>query len=265
MSNRFQSLPWRLRGLRSATILFFLYLYLPIAVLFVYSFNGGTMATIWEGFSLRWYVSVIESSDFRAAATNSLIVAASAAFLGTVLATMAALGFRGRKLAGASLMMPFLSFPLVIPEIVTAVATLIFFISIGMPLGLIGLIAAHTVFCIPFAFLTVKARLDSMDEAIERAASDLYATPIKGFCYVTLPLLWPAVMSGFLLAFIVSLDDFIISLFLAGPSSTTLPIYMFGMIRLGVTPAVNAISVIILLFSLAFVGVAALINRFNRI
>lgn len=265
MSNRFQSLPWRLRGLRSATTLLFAYLYLPIAVLFVYSFNGGAMATIWEGFSVRWYGEVLSSANFRAAATNSLVIALAAAGIATVLATMAALGFRGRKLAGARLMMPFLSFPLVIPEIVTAVATLIFFISIGVPLGLVGLIAAHTVFCIPFAFLTVKARLDSMDESIERAASDLYATPLKGFYYVTLPLLWPAVMSGFLLAFIVSLDDFIISLFLAGPSSTTLPIYMFGMIRLGVTPAVNAISVVILVLSLAVVGIAALINRFNRI
>lgn len=265
MSQRFQSLPWRLRGLTSATVLLFVYLYLPMAVLFVYSFNGGQMATIWGGFSTRWYGTVLASADFRSAAFNSLVVAVSAATLSTALATMAALGFRGRRLAGENLLMPFLSFPLVIPEIVTAVATLIFFISIGLPLGLGGLIAAHTVFCIPFAFMTVKARLDSMDTTIERAAADLYATPAKGFYYITLPLLWPAVMSGFILALIVSLDDFVISLFLAGPSSTTLPIYMFGMIRLGVSPAVNAISVIILVLSLAFVAAAALVNRLNRI
>lgn len=265
MSRRFQSLPWRFRGLTTSTILLFTYLYLPIAVLFVYSFNGGQMATIWEGFSLRWYGTVLQSSDFRSAAFNSLVIALSAATLATALATMAALGFRGRRLVGGQFFLPFLSFPLVIPEIVTAVATLIFYISLGVPLGLMGLIAAHTVFCIPFAFMTIKARLDSMDGSIERAAADLYATPAKGFYYVTLPLLWPAVMSGFILAFIVSLDDFVISLFLAGPSSTTLPIYMFSMIRLGVSPAVNAISVIILVLSLAFIATAAIVNRLNRI
>ncbi|MBK0328987.1 ABC transporter permease [Rhodobacteraceae bacterium F11138] len=222
------------------------------------------MATIWEGFSLRWYAEVMQSDQFRAATVNSLVVASCAAFLATTLATLAALGFRGRPIRGQGMMVPFLSFPLVIPEIVTAVATLIFFISIGVPLGMVGLIAAHTVFCIPFAFITIKARMDVMDDTLEQAANDLYADPRRTFFSVTLPLLWPAILAGFILAFIVSLDDFVISLFLAGPSSTTLPIYMFGMMRLGVTPAVNAVSTILLVMSVLFVLIAAWINRMQR-
>lgn len=260
----FQKLPWRFRGLRSAAILLFVYLYVPLVILIIYSFNTGRMATVWEGFSLRWYGEVMQSEPFRAAALNSLIIACCAALAATTIATMAALGFRGRPMRGQNLMIPFLSFPLVVPEIVTAVATLIFFIAMGIPLGITGLILAHTVFCIPFAFITIKARVDQLDNALEQAASDLYATPRQSFYLVTLPLLWPAILSGFILAFIVSLDDFVISLFLSGPSSTTLPIYMFGMMRLGVTPAVNAVSTILLVASVLFVVLAALVNRMNR-
>ncbi|MDF1667974.1 MAG: ABC transporter permease [Roseovarius sp.] len=262
-SQGFQSLPWRFRGLSAAAVALYVYLYIPLIVLIAFSFNGGRMATIWEGFSLRWYAEVIQSDQFRAAAANSLIVASTSAFLATTLATLAALGFRGRPLRGQGMMVPFLSFPLVVPEIVTAVATLIFFISVGIPLGMIGLIAAHTVFCIPFAFITIKARMDTMDITLEQAANDLFANPRRTFFAVTLPLLWPAIFAGFILAFIVSLDDFVISLFLAGPSSTTLPIYMFGMMRLGVTPAVNAVSTILLVVSVLFVLTAAWMNKIS--
>ncbi|UYV35700.1 ABC transporter permease [Rhodobacteraceae bacterium D3-12] len=260
----FQSLPWRFRGLSATAVLLYVYLYIPLIVLIFFSFNAGRMATIWEGFSLRWYADVIVSEPFRAATFNSVIVASSAAFLATVMATLAALGFRGRPMRGQAMLVPFLSFPLVIPEIVTAVATLIFFISVGIPLGMIGLIAAHTVFCIPFAFITIKARMDTMDTVLEQAANDLYATPRQAFFAVTLPMLWPAILSGFILAFIVSLDDFVISLFLAGPSSTTLPIYMYGMMRLGVTPAVNAVSTILLVASVFFVLIAVWVNQVQR-
>lgn len=260
-SQGFQSLPWKFRGLTGSAVALYVYLYIPLIILIVFSFNAGRMATIWEGFSLRWYADVVQSAPFRAAAVNSLILASIAATLATALATMAVLGFRGRPIRGQSLMIPFLSFPLVVPEIVTAVATLIFFISVGIPLGMIGLIAAHTVFCIPFAFITIKARMDTMDTTLEQAANDLYATPRAAFFAVTLPLLWPAIVAGFILAFIVSLDDFVISLFLAGPSSTTLPIFMFGMMRLGVTPAVNAVSTILLVVTVSFVLIAAWVNQ----
>jgi spermidine/putrescine transport system permease protein len=263
-SKGFQSLPWRFRGLTGAAVSLYIYLYIPLLVLVAYSFNGGRMATIWEGFSLKWYVDVIESDQFRAAAFNSIVVASTSAFLATTLATMAALGFRGRPIRGQGMMVPFLSFPLVVPEIVTAVATLIFFISVGIPLGMVGLIAAHTVFCIPFAFITIKARMDTMDATMEQAANDLYAPPIQVFFAITLPLLWPAILAGFILAFIVSLDDFVISLFLAGPNSTTLPIYIYGMMRLGVTPAVNAVSTILLVVSVLFVLIAAWANRMQK-
>ncbi|GAA6177362.1 ABC transporter permease [Sulfitobacter pacificus] len=263
-SQGFQSLPWRFRGLSTSALLLYVYLYIPLIILIFFSFNGGRMATIWEGFSLRWYADVIQSEQFRAAAANSLIVASISASLATALATFAALGFRGRPLRGQGVMVPFLSFPLVVPEIVTAVATLIFFISVGVPLGMIGLVMAHTVFCIPFAFITIKAQMDTMDHTLEQAANDLYADPRRTFFAITLPLLWPAIFAGFILAFIVSLDNFVISLFLAGPSSTTLPIYMYGMMRLGVTPVVNAVSTILLVVSVLFVLIAAWINNLNK-
>lgn len=263
-AGNFQRLPWRFRGLGVFAAVLFIYLYVPLIILLAFSFNGGNQATIWEGFSTHWYSEVIRSASFRDAAMNSLIVALCAASLATAMASIGAVGFRGKPLRGQGAMLPVLAVPLVIPEIVTAVATLVFFVAIGLPLGMVGLILAHSVFCIPFAFITIRARLSQMDSTLEQAAGDLYATPRRTFFAVTLPLMWPAVLSGFILAFIVSLDNFVISLFLSGPNSTTLPIYMYGMIRLGVTPAVNAISALMLGLSVAFIILAAVVTRLNK-
>lgn len=204
------------------------FLYAPILFLVLYSFNAGRSIGRLDGLSLRWYAAVFQNAEIGAAALNSLVLALVAASLATVMATAAALAmvrmrFRGRATAYATL-----NFPLMVPEIVTAIASLIFFSAIGIGLGFGALIIAHTTFCIPFAYLPIAARLSSMDPGLEVAAADLYARPFRAFGLITLPLLAPGVLSGWLLAFIVSLDDFIISAMLAGPGSTTLPVHIYS-------------------------------------
>jgi spermidine/putrescine transport system permease protein len=255
---------WRFPGLRASAFLFFAFLYLPILVLLAYSFNASQQATIWGGFSLRWYGIVLGNDDIMRAFRSSLLVATTATLAATLLATLAALGMARSRFAGQDLVSGLIGLPLVVPEIVTAVATLLFFVMLGLRLGLVTVILAHTVFCIPFAYLPIRARLEGMDPALQEAAADLYATPWQAFRRVTLPLLWPGILSGAMLAFIISLDDFVITYFVAGAGATTLPIYIFGMIRIGITPEVNAVSALMLLVSIAFVSLSWLVGRLRR-
>ena len=252
----------RFPGFGATTLLFFLYLYAPIAILVVFSFNAGRSATIWSGFSLEWYLRAFANDDIRRAALNSLTVATVATAIATVLATCAALAFaRGGRFRGQTAAYAVLTMPLVVPEIVTAVATLSFFAAIGLSLGLGNVIIAHSVFCIPFAFLPIRARLQGMDTTLEQAAQDLYASEWQTFRHVTLPLLMPGVLSGAMLAFIISIDDVIITLMVAEAGSTTLPLYIYGMVRMGITPEVNAVSTVLLLVSVLFVSLSYLIGR----
>lgn len=252
---------FRFTGLRATALLFFAYLYVPIVILIALSFNANRTATIWTGFSLDWYGAVLRNDDIVAAAENSLIVAVAATLIATVAATMAALGMTRARFRGQDAIGGLMALPLVVPEIVTAVATLLFFVIVGIQLGLTSLIIAHTVFCIPFAYLPIRARLEGMDPLLEQAAADLYAPPLAAFRRITLPLLFPGILSGAMLAFIISLDDFVISYFVAGAGSTTLPVYIFGMIRIGVTPEVNAVSSLMLVVSILFVSLAWLAGR----
>jgi spermidine/putrescine transport system permease protein len=254
----------RFPGLRAVLALFFVYLYLPIVVLVALSFNASPQATIWTGFSTDWYGRVLDNPDLMRAFRNSLLIATTASVGATVLATLAALGTQRRQGGAVDAVNALIALPLVVPEIVTAVASLLFFIMIGLRLGLGTVILAHLVFCIPFAYLPIRARLEGMDAAIEEAAADLYATPAATFRRVTLPLLWPGLLSGLMLAFIISLDDFVITYFVSGPGATTLPVYIFGMIRIGVSPEVNAVSSLILLISIAFVAASWAVGRLRR-
>lgn len=254
----------RFPGFGTTTALFFLLLYVPILVLVVFSFNTGRSATIWHGFSLEWYGKAFANDDIERAAMNSLIVAVTATTFATLFATFAALvmarmtRFRGHKFSYGVLMLP-----LIVPEIVTAVATLSFFTAIGLKLGLGRVIIAHTVFCIPFAFLPIRARLEGMDITLEQAAQDLYADEWQAFRYVTLPLLMPGIISGAMLSFIISIDDFIITLMVAPAGSTTLPLYIYGMVRMGITPEINAVSTVLLGISIIFVSSSYLIGRYK--
>ncbi len=243
-------------GLFIVAGLFYAFLYFPILVLVAYSFNSGKRSMVWKGFGIDWYGRVFTNDAILASAFNSLVVATVATILSTMIATAGALALaRGGEFKGKTLSVGLITLPLVVPEIVTAVATLMFFASIGMTFGLGNLIVAHTVFCIPFAFMPIRARLEGMDTTMEQAARDLYSTEWQAFRYVTLPLLMPGIIAGATLAFVISLDDFIISLMVSTAGTTTLPVYIYGMIRQGITPEVNAVSSILFAISLALVTV----------
>ena len=256
-SNDIRAIP----GLPGAALAFFVYLYAPLVVLVVFSFNATRSATVWGGFSLEWYAKAFANDDIQRAAMNSLIIAVTATAFATIIATVAALAMaRGRPFKGKPAVSGVLMLPLMVPEIVTAVATLTFFTAIGLSLGLGNIILAHTVFCIPFAYLPIRARLQGMDNSLEQAARDLYANEWATLRYVTLPLLAPGILAGAMLAFIISIDDFIITLMVAEAGSTTLPLYVYGMVRVGITPEVNAVSTVLLGVSIVFVTLSFLIG-----
>ena len=243
------------------------FLYAPIAVLVLYSFNQNRSVTVWTEFSLDWYIKAWNNEGIQHAAWITLQVATVAMLASTIMATMAALvTTRTAPFRGLNMAIAVINQPLMVPEIVTAVATLIFFAIVKQATGVSGigyLIVAHTVFCIPFAYMPIRARLEDMDLSLEHAAADLYAPPLKVFWRITLPLLTPGILAGAMLAFIVSLDDVIITLFVAGPGETTLPLYILGQIRRGVTPEVNAVSTVFLGISIILVTFIFLFGK-NR-
>lgn len=257
--------PSRLPGFTIIAIAVFVLLYLPIATLVAYSFNGGESVAVWGGFSLDWYGRAWANETVKAAAIRSVVIAAWASCIATVLATLAAVGIvRNRGMKGRGLVYVAINQPLMVPEIVTAVALLIFFATIRQATGYQGLgylIAAHAAFCVPFAYLPISARLEGMDATLEIAAADLYATPIQAFRYITLPLLMPGIAAGAMLAFVISLDDVIITEFVKSAGQDTLPTYMLSQMRRGVSPDVNAISTMLLVVTIILLAAFFLINR----
>lgn len=251
-----------LPGFGVTSLGFFIFLYIPLLILVVFSFNSSPSATVWQGFSVDWYYKAFANDDIRRAAWNSIIIATASMIFATTFATMAALAIsRNRKIKGKEYFTGAIMIPLMIPEIVTAVATLIFFSAIGLSLGLGNIIIAHTVFCIPFAYLPIQARLSGMDESLEIAARDLYANKWDTLRLVTLPLLVPGIASGAMLAFIVSIDDFIITFMVAEAGSTTLPVYIYGLVRVGITPEINAVSTVLLAISIIVVTVSYFLGK----
>lgn len=234
---------------RSVSVFVMVFLYAPLVYVVIYSFNSSRIGSVWESFSPKWYNKALTNTDMQRALKNSLQVGFAATVISTILAVMAALGLLRMKRTGKAVAMALIGAPLIIAEIVLAVGTLGLFIAIGVPLGKPALIIAHTAFCIPFALLPVRAALSQLDVAPFEAAADLGANERDILRYITLPLLTPSIVAGALLAFAISIDDFIMSFFVAGPGATTLPVYIFGMIRSTVTPEVNAISTLLLLFS----------------
>ena len=252
-------------GFGTLTAAILVFLYAPLVILVVYAFNASRMVTIWQGFSTHWFVAIARNSDIRGAAENSLIIAIVATIAATLIALAGALALeRGNLAFGRGLVTGMVAMPLVVPEIVVAITTLVFFSALGMHHGLLNLMIAHTVFCIPFALLPIQARLKDMGGTLEEAGRDLYASEWKLFRRVTLPLLAPAIGAGAIMAFVISLDDFLISMMVSSAGSTTLPVYVYGMMRLGVTPEVNAISTILLAISVVFVASALLLGRKRR-
>ncbi len=255
----------KLPGFAPVAMLCFFLLYLPIFTLVVFAFSGSDTLSKWGGFSLRWFREAAMDEGVRDAALRSLNIAAVAAVLATICATMAAIATtRTPPYRGLTFKYALINQPLMVPEIVTAVALLIFFSRIKVWTGYTGLgylTAAHTAFCIPFAYLPIRARLENMDLTLERAAADLYATPWQTFKRVTLPLLWPGIIAGLMLAFVISLDDVVITEFVKSGGQDTLPTYMLGQLRRSVSPKMNAISTAFLALSVVIVSVFYVINR----
>jgi spermidine/putrescine transport system permease protein len=255
----------RQTGFATIAVFCFALLYLPIAVLVVYAFNAGSSLAAWEGLSVRWFIAAWNNEQVVDAAVRSFQIAAVAAVVATVAATMAAVATtRTRPYRGLGAKYAFISMPLMVPEIVIAVALLIFFARVKVATGYSGLgylMAAHAAFCIPFAYLPIRARLESMDLSLETAAADLYATPWQAFRRVTLPLLWPGIIAGLMLAFVISLDDVVITEFIKSGGQDTLPTYMLGQLRRIVTPEINAISTVFLAISVGIVSLFFVISR----
>lgn len=252
-------------GFLAITVLCLTILYAPLIVIMAYSFNGSTSITQWGGFSLRWYADVFtgpEAGRFGQAAWNSVTLALIAATASTTIATAAALAMvKGGRFRGKSASFALINLPLMVPEIVTAVASLIFFTTIGLTTGYGTILIAHITFCIPFAYLPLAARLQGIEATYEQAARDLYATRAQAFRLILLPLLAPGLAAGWLLAFIISLDDFIITNFVKGAGMETLPTAIFGSVKQGIKPGIMAISTLMLATSVLFVTAATLINR----
>ena len=223
------------------------FLFIPLFVIIFYSFNENK-GSEFTNFSLCWYKDLFFSSgDLWEAVANSLIIAFCAGIASTILGTLAAVGVRWHKFKGKEYIQLVSFLPMVLPEVIIGVSTLIFFAGIKVPLGMGTIFAAHTTFCLPFVFLMVLARLDEFDYSIVEAAHDLGATEQQALLKVVLPAIMPGVVSGFLMAVTMSLEDFVITFFVSGPGSTTLPLYVYSMIRFGVSPVINALSLIIII------------------
>ena len=258
--------PRRQRGFGTIAMLCVASLYFPILLLILFSFNGLNSLSDFSGFSLEWYKRAFYNPYVRTAAILSIKLALIATAIATLVATMAAIGLlRGnRHLKGGGLVYAIINQPLVLPEIITAIATLSAFALLkraGLELGSGYLIIAHTVFCIPFAFMPIRARLEALNPIYEQAAADLYATPLQAFRKVTFPLLWPGIVSGLALSFIVSFDNVVITLMVAGPGESTLPLYIWGSVRRGLSPELNAISSILLFISIFCVVAFSILAR----
>lgn len=237
-----------LKGVERAYILLvFVFLYVPIVLIVIYSFNATKSNVVFGGFTLDWYTKLFNDDDVITALVNSLTIAAVSTAISAIIGTVGAIGLQRQKFKGKGAINLLIYIPIVIPEIIMGISLLVFFSALQMDFGMMTLVLAHTTFCIPFVLINVKARLAGFDMSIEEAAMDLGASNFTVFRTITLPLIFPAVVSGAMLAFALSLDDVIINFFVSGPESTTLPIKIFSMLRFGLSPEINALCSIMLL------------------
>lgn len=228
--------------LRIFSYLVYLYIYLPILILIIFSFNTQKINVRWEGFTLKWYKVLFNDSNVMLATRNTLIIAFVATLVATVVGTLAALALQRYRFPGYTMTETVLYIPVIIPEVVMGISLLAFFALINFKLGLTTITLSHIAFSIPFVTLVVRARLHGFDRSIEEASMDLGANEWTTFWRVTLPTIMPGVLSGAMLAFTLSLDDYVITYFTAGPGATTLPLRVYSMVRFAVTPEVNALS-----------------------
>ena len=230
----------------TSVVLGFAFLYIPILLLMIYSFNASKLVTVWAGVSTKWYGAAFANSSLMDAAWVTVRVAFISASIATVLGTMAAMALvRFTRFRGRFLFSGMIYAPLVMPEVITGLSLLLLFVSIGFDRGMTTVILAHITFSMCFVAVVVQSRLLNFDKSLEEAALDLGATPVRVFMSVTLPIIAPAVLAGWMLAFTLSLDDLVIAQFTSGPGANTLPMKIFSQVRLGVTPEINAVCTIL--------------------
>ena len=243
--------------------LVFLIMYLPILVVVIFSFNNSRLTVSWEGFSLQWYETLFQDDTLMEALVNSLILGVLSCFLSAVIGTLGAVGLSQLHYKSKGLLEYVSLLPLMIPEIILGMVFLAFFSRLNLPFGMVTLLIGHTVFCIPYILMEVKARLVGMDKSLEEAAMDLGASPMRTFFDITLPLIMPAVFSGALLAFAMSMDDVVISVFINGPRLSTLPIRVYTQMKTGVTPEINALCTLMLIASIVILFVYSLVRKLS--
>lgn len=240
----------------------FVFLYLPILLLMIFSFNDSKLVTVWGGFSTRWYVSLFQNESFMNAAWVTLKVAFLSATIATVLGTLAALVLtRAGRFRGRMLFSGMVYSPLVMPEVITGLSLLLLFVAIGWDRGFWTITVAHVTFCMCYVAVVVSSRLISFDRSLEEAALDLGCNPFSAFMQVTLPIIMPAVVAAWLLAFTLSLDDLVIASFTSGPGATTLPMKIYSQVRLGLNPEINALSTLLIVAVSMGVIIASLIAK----
>jgi spermidine/putrescine transport system permease protein len=257
---------WTLRRVANVTlsanaVWMYLFLYAPIVLLVIFSFNDSRSVASWRGFTLDWYAKLFENVAIGKALTNSLLVAVVTTVLSTVIGTMVSLAMERYSFWGKLPFDALLYLPVIIPEISMAVMLLLFFVLVTIPLGLGTIIISHTAFNISYVAIVVRARLADFDNTLEEAAQDLGANNLQTFWRVTLPLLMPAILAAALLAFTLSLDDYVITFFTAGVGATTLPLRIYAMVKTGITPEVNALSALMLLASAGLVVLSLVLQR----
>ena len=245
--------------LRLPLIVTLVFLYVPIVVLVIMSFNASKLPFVWGGFSLEWYGALFQNADIREGLTNTLLVAFGATFFATILGTLTAIGIA--RYFRSSLLEAFSLAPAILPDIVLGIGLLVFYTLVGIGLGLHSVLLAHVVFGMAFVAAVVTARLSQTDPSLEEASRDLGASAIVTFFRITLPSLAPGIIAGALLVFTLSLDEFVVAYFTDGPSTPTLPIVIYSMVRFGVTPEINALAALLLLVSFTIVISAQRITR----
>lgn len=238
-----------------------LLMYVPIALVILYSFNESKISSVWGGFSLKWYQELFRDKSYFTALVNSLVLATASSLAAGVIGTLGAYGMTKVQLRSKGAVEYISILPIMIPEIILGMVFMVFFALIGIPFGMWALIIAHTAFCVPYVFMQVKARLVGLDKSLEEAAQDLGAGRVRTFFDVVFPLILPSVASGMLLAFAMSLDDVIISVFVTGVNTNTLPIKIYTQLKTGVTPEVNALCTLMLAVTILMCVLSALLGR----
>ena len=238
----------------------FIIMYLPIILVVLYSFNESKISSIWEGFSLRWYSELFKDKALFEALINSIVLALLSSLLAAVIGTLGAVGMFGSNYKGKGIIEYISTLPIMVPEIILGMIFLVFFALIGVPFGMITLVIAHTSFCIPYIYMQVKARLVGLDKSYVEAAKDLGAGELRAFFDITLPLIRPAIISGVFLAFAMSFDDVVISIFVTGVNTNTLPIKIYTQLKTGITPEINALCTLMLGVTIIFVFLSSWIG-----